>query len=140
MSTTYNATTSSYARSFQVGHGIGAADFAGESSWPTILREVIRRARHGGIDDTIADARVGKPSIAGDDAHRLQWGTYVRGPISHWVAVLGWNGTYSLVMAPISTTGANYIHQMTESQRRYYAATNPGHPQSTAARNSILVR
>lgn len=225
MSTTYNATTTSYVRSFQVGHGIGAASFVGESSWPTLfsaktsgalypllqkdtglaewancgpasaISMMITMARvaprqwgfnianrspaindfryramgvvntaarnrqgtefpdfdkafgsyglsawHGGINDTIANAKVGKPSIAGGDAYRLQWGTYAHGPISHWVAVLGWNGTYFLVMDPISTTGTNYIHQMTESQLRYYAATNPGHPQSTAAKNSILVR
>lgn len=225
MSTMYNSTTSSYVRSFQAGHGIGAADFVGTNTWPTLFAKkssgalypllqkdtgraewsncgpasavsmMITMARvapakwgfnianrspaindfryramgvantaardkdgtefpdfdkaftsygltawHGGINDTIKDARAGKPSIAGGDAHRLQWGTYVRGPVSHWVAVLGWNGTYFLVMDPISTTGSNVIHQMTETQLRYYAAINPGHPQSTAAKNSILVR
>lgn len=225
MSTSYNSTTTSYVRSFQVGHGIGATDFVGASSWPTLfsaktsgalypllqketgpaqwancgpasaISMMITMARvapakwgfnianrspaindfryramgvantaarnkqgtefpdfdkafrsyrltawHAGINDTIADARKGKPSIAGGDAYRLNWGTYAHGPISHWVAVLGWNGTYFLVMDPISTTSANYIHQMTEAQLRYYAASNPGHPQSTAAKNSILVR
>lgn len=96
-------------------------------------------AWHGGISDTLAYARSGRPSIAGGDAHRMPYPTSTRGPVSHWVAVLGWNGTYYLVMDSISTASANVIHQLTEAQLRYYAGTNPGHPASTASHNSILV-
>lgn len=224
MSTTYNAITTSYVRSFQVGHGINPVDWTGITTWRTLFAAktsgalypllqrgtgaaqwsncgpasavamMIEMARvaptgwqwniatrataindfrygamgvgdtaarngqgtefadfekafasyglsawHGGIDDTLIDARAGKPSIAGGDASKLPWAD-VSGPVSHWVAVLGFNGTYYLVMDPLSRTNADYIHRMTEGQLRDYAATNPGHPSSTAASNSILLR
>ncbi|WP_018155578.1 peptidoglycan-binding domain-containing protein [Demetria terragena] len=94
---------------------------------------------HGGINDTIAKAKAGIGSIAGGDAHTLPWDNYVNGPVSHWVAVLGWDGKYFLMMDPITKTSADEIHRVTEAQLRKYASTNPGHPQSTAAKNSIIL-
>lgn len=94
---------------------------------------------HGGINDTITNAKKGLGSIAGGDANELPWANYVNGPVSHWVAVLGWDGKYFLVMDPISKTTSDEIHRLTEAQLRNYAATNPGHPASTAAKNSIML-
>lgn len=94
---------------------------------------------HGGINDTIAKAKQGVGSIAGGDANTLPWENYVSGPVSHWVAVLGWDGTYFPVMDPISRTTNDVIHRLTETQLRKYASTNPGHPPETAKRNSIIL-
>ncbi|WP_392423803.1 peptidoglycan-binding protein [Barrientosiimonas humi] len=94
----------------------------------------------GGISDTLADARAGRASIAGGDAYKLPWDNHANGPVSHWMAVLGWDGTYYLAMDPLSTLATNDIHRITESQLRTYASTNPGHPISTAAKNSIMLR
>lgn len=94
---------------------------------------------HGGITDTIAKAKAGIASVAGGDANAMPWDNYVSGPVSHWVAVLGWDGTYFMVMDPISRTTNDVIHRLTESQLRKYASTNPGHPPETAKKNSIIL-
>lgn len=99
-----------------------------------------RTTWHGGIGDTLVEARAGRASIAGGDAYALPWDNHANGPVSHWMAVLGWDGTYYLVMDPLSTTATDGIHRITESQLRKYASTNPGHPISTAAKNSIMLR
>ncbi|UIJ36382.1 peptidoglycan-binding protein [Allobranchiibius sp. GilTou73] len=97
-------------------------------------------AWHGGIDDTLAYARAGRPSICGGDAYRMPYKKSASRPTSHWVTVLGWTGTYYLVADPLSDPSTDYVHALTESQLRYYAAANPGHPASTASRNCVLPR
>lgn len=94
---------------------------------------------HGGIEDTIAKAKKGIGSVCGGDANAMPWDNYVSGPVSHWVAVLGWDGMYFMVMDPISRTTSDEIHRLTESQLRTYASTNPGHPPETAKKNSIIL-
>lgn len=95
--------------------------------------------RKGGIDATLADARNGRPSIAGGDVFQMPYPVSTSGPVSHWVAVLGYDGTYYLVSDSLSRPEADYIHRLTEAQLRKYAATNPGHPPETAKENSILL-
>ncbi|MBO1755853.1 peptidoglycan-binding protein [Allobranchiibius sp. CTAmp26] len=97
-------------------------------------------AWHGGIDDTLAYARAGRPSICGGDAYRMPYKKSVTHPASHWVTVLGWTGAHYLVADPLSDPTTDYVHALTESQLRYYAAANPGHPASTISRNSVLPR
>lgn len=97
-------------------------------------------AWHGGIDDTLAYARAGRPSICGGDAYRMPYKKSANHPTSHWVTVLGWTGRWYLVADPLSDPGTDYIHALTESQLRSYAAVNPGHPASTAAQNCVLPR
>lgn len=82
---------------------------------------------HGGIDDTIRLAKAGTASICGGDAFKMPYPKQTSGPASHWVAVLGHNGTGYLVADPLSTTGADAIHVLSEAQLRAYAATNPGY-------------
>ncbi|MDF8265554.1 peptidoglycan-binding domain-containing protein [Luteipulveratus flavus] len=95
---------------------------------------------HGGIEDTLTQARAGRPSIAGGDVYKMPYAKSVSGPVSHWVTVLGFDGTYYLVADSISATTADYVHRLTATQLRTYAATNPGHPPETAKQNSILLR
>lgn len=87
-------------------------------------------ARTGGVNDVIAAARKGIPSIEGGDAYKLTWnraqGSFVHGPASHFIAVLGWDGKSFIVVDPIATPGSNYVHLLTESQLRAFAATAPG--------------
>ncbi|NHN56738.1 hypothetical protein G9U51_13220 [Calidifontibacter sp. DB0510] len=84
------------------------------------------RGVHNGISDTVMLTKQGVMSIAGGDAYRLPWKTYVSGPASHWIAVVGWDGTYFLVMDPIAQSSASIVHRMTEQQLRWYAGSNPG--------------
>ncbi|WP_186526355.1 peptidoglycan-binding protein [Leekyejoonella antrihumi] len=104
---------------------------------------------HGGIASTLAYARAGKSSIAGGNAYALSWNrgssSYVHGPVSHWVAVLGYDGSRYLVGDPIATPSNDVIHRVTEQELRTYASTNPGwypgHPtMSPPWQNSVLVR
>ncbi len=104
---------------------------------------------HGGISSTILYARAGKSSIAGGNAYALPWNrgssSYVHGPVSHWIAVLGYDGHRYLVGDPIVTPHHDCIHHLTEEQLRTYASTNPGwypgHPtMSPPYKNSVLVR
>ncbi|WP_169787654.1 peptidoglycan-binding protein [Luteipulveratus mongoliensis] len=95
---------------------------------------------HGGIEDTLTDARAGRPSIAGGDVFQMPYPVSVSKPTSHWVAVLGYDGTYYLVVDPISAPSVDYVHRLTATHLRKYAATNPGHPPESAKQNSILIR
>lgn len=87
-------------------------------------------AHTGGVGDVIAAARKGIPSIEGGDAYKLTWnryqGSFVHGPASHFIAVLGWDGTYFIIVDPIANPSSNYVHLLTESQLRAFAATAPG--------------
>lgn len=105
--------------------------------------------RTGGVNDVIAAARKGIPGIEGGDAYQLSWnrakGSFVHGPASHFIAVLGWDGRYFIVVDPIATPGSNYVHLLTESQLRAFAATAPGWGPGVAgndvppSRNSIIL-
>ena len=95
---------------------------------------------HGGIEDTLNQARMGRPSIAGGDVYKMPYPVSVSGPVSHWVTVLGYDGSYYIVHDPISQPSADYLHRVTATQLRTYASTNPGHPPETAKQNSILLR
>ncbi len=97
-------------------------------------------AWHGGIEDTLRYARAGRPSICGGDVYQMPYPKSARSPVSHWVTVLGWTGSAYLVADPLSAASVDAIHTVTEAQLRKYAATNPGHPISTAKQNSILPR
>lgn len=96
-------------------------------------------ASGGSIEDTLSRARSGVATIAGGDAYRLPWTNHARSAVSHWIAVLGYDGTSYLAMDPLSTAATNVIHRISAAQLRTYAATNPGHPVETAKRNSILI-
>lgn len=88
------------------------------------------RARGTNIDAVIAAAKQGKPSISGGDAYQLPWNratpSHVRGPASHFIAVLGWDGNRFLVVDPIAMPAQNVVHLLTEQQLRTFAATAPG--------------
>ncbi len=104
---------------------------------------------HGGISDTLRYARQGKSSLAGGNAYALPWNrggaSYVHGPVSHWIAVLGYNGTHYLVADPIAYRTHDCVHLVSEKVLRTYASTNPGwypgHPtMAPPSKNSVLVR
>lgn len=88
------------------------------------------RARGTNIDAVIAAAKQGKPSISGGDAYQLSWNrgssSHVRGPASHFIAVLGWDGSRFLVVDPLAMPAQNVVHLLTEQQLRTFAATAPG--------------
>lgn len=100
--------------------------------------------RQGSVADVIAAAKAGRPSVCGGDANRFTWANYVSGPVSHWVAVLGWNGSSFLVMDPIVQDSANAVHKVSEAVLRDYGSVNPGyyegHPtMAPASKNNILL-
>lgn len=104
---------------------------------------------HGGISDTLEYARQGKSSLAGGNAYALPWNrggaSYVHGPVSHWIAVLGYNGSHYLVADPIAYPTHDCVHPVTARLLRDYASTNPGwypgHPtMAPPSKNSVLVR
>lgn len=101
---------------------------------------------NGGVNDVIAAAKAGRPSIEGGDAFKLPWATYVSGPASHFIAVLGWNGSRFIVVDPIAKPSANVPHLLTEAQLRDFAATAPGWGPNVPGnssppwRNSIIVK
>ena len=77
-----------------------------------------------------ASVRAGHPAIAGGDAYQLPWNrtapSYVSGPASHFIAVLGWDGTHFIVVDPISTPSKNTVHLLTPAQLTTFGATAPG--------------
>lgn len=97
----------------------------------------------GSINDTISLARTGRPTICGGDAFRMPYLKYVSGAVSHWVAVLGVVGSKFIVADPISQTSDDWLHLLTESQLRYYAASNPGYKpgngKNPPSRNTLIV-
>lgn len=105
----------------------------------TAFRTYGLTASAGSIEDTLTRARAGVATIAGGDGHRLPWTNHARSAVSHWMVVLGYDGTSYLAMDPLSTAATNLIHRISAAQLRTYAATNPGHPADSAKRNSILV-
>lgn len=76
-------------------------------------------------------AKAGHPSIAGGDGNKLSWNqdrsdTHIFGPASHYIAVLGWDGTNFIVGDPIVTPSHNVVHTLSEAQLRNFGATAPG--------------
>lgn len=96
----------------------------------------------------MTNARAGNPTVLGGDAYRLPWNnsgySNVAGPVSHWVALLGWDGTHYLVVDPISHSSKNYVHRVTADQLTWYNADNPGYktnPRMAAPlRNGTIIK
>ncbi|YAL82078.1 peptidoglycan-binding protein [Dermacoccaceae bacterium W4C1] len=100
--------------------------------------------RQGSVSEVLAAAREGRPSVCGGDANTLPWDNYVNGPVSHWIAVLGWNGTSYLVVDPICRDSSNQVHFVSQSTLLTYGATNPGYYQghptmAPPSKNNILL-
>lgn len=77
-----------------------------------------------------AAVKAGASGIAGGDGYKLPWNqgapTFIHGPASHFIAVLGWDGTHFIVVDPISHETKNTTHLLTPAQLATFGATAPG--------------
>ena len=86
------------------------------------LRNVTLTNFGGGL----ADVRKGFGIMLSGDAHRLPWPTRTRGPNSHWITVVGFDGTNYLAVDPISAVGSTVVHRISEAQLNDYVAGKHG--------------
>ncbi|GAB3582389.1 hypothetical protein GCM10027579_12060 [Calidifontibacter terrae] len=101
-------------------------------------------AWHGGINDTIAAARQGVPSICGGDAGRLPYTQNVKtgSRLSHWLTVLGRTPAgYFIIADPLclNTASSDRLHTISETQLRTYASSNTG-GSNPPSFNSVMFR
>lgn len=93
----------------------------------------------GSINDVMNAARSGRPSVAGGDGYQLSWNrlrpSNFSGPDSHFIAVVGWDGTNYLVVDPAAEPNQNYVHLLTPSQLANFGSTAPGWGPNVAGNN-----
>lgn len=83
----------------------------------------VRTNGQASIDDVLAAAREGRPSISGGDRFKFPW-TKGSGSSSHWVAVLGYTNGLYVVCDPAYSGKVRYV---SEGTMRDFASTNPGY-------------
>ncbi len=71
----------------------------------------------------LADVRAGFGIMLSGDGHRSPWPTRTRSPVSHWITVVGFDGTNYLAVDPISAVGSTVLHRVSEAQLNTYVTS-----------------
>lgn len=80
------------------------------------LRNVTLQSLAAGL----ADVRAGSGIMLSGDGHRSPWPTRTLGPVSHWLTVVGFDGTNYLAVDPISAVGSTVLHRVSGAQLNTY--------------------
>lgn len=71
----------------------------------------------------LADVRAGFGIMLSGDGHRSSWPTRTNSPVSHWIAVVGFDGSNYLAVDPISAVGSTVLHRVSEAQLNIYVSS-----------------
>lgn len=82
-------------------------------------------ATFASLDSALGFARTQRPFLLSGDAHSLPWLTRTRSAVSHWITVIGYNGTSYLAIDPISAVSVAVLHPVSASQLSTYVQNCP---------------